>query len=182
MHILVIGDIGVGKSTLISKLLHRTRLPVFGFRTEKTDAKAIGRDQVYIHQATGEKTYSDKNTAALCSANGIRINEGVFDNLGAALLMDIPSGSIVLMDELGFIESGEMIFCDAVLRILDGPYFVLAAVKTVDTPFLRSVLSHQNALVFNVNVYNRNTLEKQILDALQHFDPDSPFIKKPFEQ
>ncbi len=176
MHILITGEVGIGKSTLIDKLLQKANQPIFGFRTEKTDPKSIGSDQIYIHPATGEKTYSDQNVVGFCSPAGTRAKKGGLDNLGVKLLTDIPVGSIVLMDELGFIESEEPAFCDAVLRILDGPCFVLAAVKAMNTPFLEKVRSHENALVVSINADNRETLCQQILDDLQRLDPKSPLL------
>jgi len=176
MHILIAGEIGIGKSTIINKLLQRVQQPVFGFCTEKTDGDASGNTRVYIYPASGEKAYSDENTVGICTPEGAKVNIDVFNNLGVFLLTNIPIGSIVLMDELGFMESNASAFCHAVIRILDGPYFVLAAVKVKNTYFLEKVRSHQDALVYGITAGNRDTLYEQILLDLTRLDPTSPFL------
>ena len=80
------------------------------------------------------------------------------------------------MDELGFIESDAPEFCSAVLRILGGPYYAIAAVKTMKTDFLDIVRAHRNAIVYSITIDNRNSLYEQILTDLRHYDPTSPFL------
>jgi len=176
MHILIEGEIGVGKSTLINKLLQRVRQPVFGFRTEKTNVDTSVSAKIYIHHASGEKTYSDENTVGICSYNGAEGYANIFDSMGVRLLSDIPSESVVLMDELGFLESDAIEFSGAVLRILDGPYFAVAAIKTMKTGFLDAVRLNRNALVYEITVDNRDRLHERILTDLGKLDPTSPFL------
>ena len=152
MHLLFTGGQGVGKSTLIDRMLRLTRRPVYGFRTEKVPAAGGAWDAVvYIHGACANKAYSDANTIGVIKSRGAKANPGVFDTLGVKLLSDIPAGSLVLMDELGFLESEAKLFCAKVMEILDGDYDVIAAVKKRDTPFLSSVLSHHNASVYEIS-------------------------------
>ena len=204
MHILITGDVGVGKSTLIGRLLRRVQEPVYGFRTEKVKRDAQG-SAVYIHPATGEKSYSDDNIAAtfapfedrgedkgtvllsresgrtkepsLCLQKPLFCITGAFDELGVSLLAGIPAGSVVLMDELGFMESKALRFCDAVMAVLDGSYYGIAAVKPMNTPFLEKVRSHKDALVFEVTKSNRDELYEKIMQDLRHSDPESPFLR-----
>ena len=184
MHILIAGGIGIGKSGLIIELLRRVRKPVYGFRTEKVNAGGSGCARIYIHPAAGEKSYTDANTIGLPAPENAgsnaevkaEANLEVFDGLGVKLLSGIPVGSIVLMDELGFLESGASAFCSKVLDILGGSYYAIAAVKEKSTPFLESVLSHQNALTFRMTPDNRDALYDQILNSLRAHDPSSPFL------
>lgn len=166
MHILIVGETGVGKSTLIGKLLNKIESPVYGFLTEKTGADTDGLAKVYIHPANGAKTYPDTNIVGICSSKGAEARAEVFERVGAPLLTGIPAGAAVLMDELGFMESSAPLFCDRVLQILDGPYFVIAAVKPMNTPFLMQVRSHPKARVYNIDIDNRETLFERILSDL----------------
>lgn len=159
MHILISGEIGVGKTTLINKLLQSANMPVYGFRTEKNTESG----HVYIHGANGKKSYTEDNIVGLCTASGMRANPKVFESLGTRLLADIPAGSIVAMDELGFLESGAPGFCRAVLDVMNGPYLVLAAVKPLETDFLRSVREHNKAQLFRITMDNRDALYEWIV-------------------
>ena len=176
MHILITGGVGVGKSTLIHKLLQQTQAAVYGFRTKKAEADASGDAKVYIHAATGALTYEDGNVVGLSSPKGGQAYPEVFDNVGLDLLSEIPAGAIVLMDELGFMESQAGLFCEKVMDILDGPYYVIAAVKTMSTPFLDAVRSHEKGLIWTITPENRDGLYDAIMLELAVRDPESPFL------
>ena len=167
MNILIIGEIGVGKSTLLRELLGQSQSQIFGFRTEKTDDPNTGLSKIYIHPALGKAMYSEINVVGKATPQGAIGFPSVFNNLGTKYLKSIPDGSIVLMDELGYLESNAVDFCDAVLRTLDGPNQVFAAVRREETPFLQTVRGHRDALVYRITTENRSTLCKQILFDIQ---------------
>ncbi len=56
-------------------------------------------------------------------------------SIAAPILESIPEGSLVVLDELGTLEEHEERFKNAVMRILSGPYDVLASVKAQNTDF-----------------------------------------------
>ena len=176
MHILITGQVGVGKTTLIDSILRQVRAPVYGFRTKKAGTGPSGEAPVYIHPATGEMVQRADHIVGISSPKGATAYAEVFDGAGLKLLTDIPAGSVVLMDELGFMESGAPAFTEAALRILDGPYHVLAAVKPANTPFLTRVRAHTGALLYTITVENRDDLRERILADLRGNDPDSPFL------
>ena len=176
MHILIVGSVGIGKSTLIRRILERVEAPVFGFRTIKAEVDGSGNASVYIYPATGDTAYMEKNAVGLSSPKGAAAYTGAFDRFGVAYLSGIPAGAAVLMDELGFLESKAEAFCGSVMRILEGPYYVIAAVKPANTPFLEAVRANRDALTYTINEGNRNDLYGRILLDLQRLDPGSPFL------
>lgn len=160
MHTLITGEIGVGKSTLIKRLLAHTDRKIYGFVTEKRPFGA--GERLYINPAEGGRVYGENVIGEIMPGRRGGIPEA-FDRLGVPLLSGIPEGSIVLMDELGFMESRALDFCRAVLEVLDGEYQVIAAVKPRDTPFLKSVREHPNGRLYTVTAENRDGLYSQIL-------------------
>jgi nucleoside-triphosphatase len=78
-----------------------------------------------------------------------------------------PKDSLILMDEIGFMESKAEVFCKAILKLLDGDIPVIAAVKEKNTPFLDQVKSHPNCRVFYIREDNRNELFEEVLAFLQ---------------
>ena len=175
MHILISGESGAGKSTLIGRLIERAEAPVYGFRTERVTDSGSGVSFIYMHPATGEKIYSEDRVVGKCTDGDARAIAGAFDGLGAPLLAGIPSGSIVLMDELGFLESEATRFCEGVLAVMDGPYYAVAAVKAKSTPFIDKVKSHRSALLYNLTMDNRDALYELIMGDLRSLDPGAPF-------
>ncbi len=153
------GEIGVGKSTLIQKLLDALSEPVYGFYTVKSPFANDGQSRVYLHKAgVFPRLFTDENCVGICADNKRFPRPWVFDSLGTAILENIPAGSVVVMDELGVLESRSPVFCRSVLRVLGGPYRVFGAVKAANTPFLNGVRSHRNCHTYHITPQNRDYL------------------------
>ena len=113
-HILICGDVGVGKSTLIARLLKQSPRPRYGFITKKLEPDADGFHPIYIHPAGAkERVFSRENCIGTCDRRIHNINLNVFDTLGVSYLQAEPDG-VILMDELGFMESQAEAFTRAV--------------------------------------------------------------------
>jgi nucleoside-triphosphatase len=176
-HILICGEVGVGKSTLIGKLLSHNERPVYGFITKKCDTDEDGEGKVYIHAANAaQRIYTDENLIGICGASGAQRYPDVFDSLGVRLLNAAPEG-LLLMDELGFLESKAPMFCAGVLKALDGDIPILAAVKTKETPFLKAVREHGNAILFMITRDNRDALYDEILPLILAWNDESRHSK-----
>ena len=105
-HILICGERGVGKSTLIRRLLAESTLPVGGFVTRRLpQADGDGMFPIYLHAAAlppEERPYDPEHLVGTCdSRRSVRYPEA-FDRLGPPLL---TSGGLLVMDELGFLEN-----------------------------------------------------------------------------
>ncbi|MEA4966055.1 MAG: nucleoside-triphosphatase [Oscillospiraceae bacterium] len=158
-HILLCGERGAGKSTLIRRLLEENTRPVSGFLTKRLPPDETGFHPIYIHPAgMAAPDCSARNRIGDCNTVVHNVSPEVFNTLGVAYLRARP-GSILVMDELGFMEAGAEAFVRAVFRALDGDIPVLAAVKArFDVPFLNQVRAHPNADVFTVTEENRESL------------------------
>lgn len=164
--ILIVGARDVGKTTLIHRLLLENSRPVRGFWTEKRLASPPGTHHIYLHPAwlsPEERSFSPDNQVGCWDGQQMHPFPQVFDTLGAACLTNVPPEALVVMDELGFLESQASRFTQAVLEALDGPAQVIAAVKNrPDVPFLQAVLAHPKALVFRLTLDNRPEVFQQI--------------------
>ena len=169
MHALIVGARGVGKSTLIRRVLQELNKPLFGFETKKEDALAdeINGSPVYIYGAGKEHVRTDETRVGHClNRHSAPIYAG-FDRYAPRLLAPVPAGCIVEMDEIGFMESKSEAFCKAVMALLDGSTPVIAAVKDKDIPFLETVRSHPNARCFHITPDNRETLYFEVLEFMK---------------
>ena len=134
-HILICGERGVGKSTLIRRLLAESTLPVGGFVTRRlTQADGDGMFPIYLHAAAlppEERPYDPGHLVGTCdSRRSVRYPEA-FDRLGPPLL---TSGGLLVMDELGFLERCSPVFQRAVFTLLDGPTPVLGVLRHLCNP------------------------------------------------
>ena len=168
MHALIVGEQGVGKSTLIARVRQGLSRTEAGLETVREAALAGDRGApVYIYRVGEPRSRSDRNLAAYVRQGGREVFPRVFDRFAGFLEEDAPKGSLIVLDELGFLESASPRFCDAVLRVLDGPVPVIAAVKPADTPFLRAVRGHRNGRVFRIDRENRDALAETVLAFLR---------------
>ncbi len=170
-HILICGERGVGKSTLIEKLLQASSRPRYGFITKMRPAGPDGFHPIYIHSAATPaeaRTYAEENCIGTCDSRTHRPNLTAFNILGVRYIEAAKPGGIIVMDELGFFEAKADAFTAAVLRALGGDIPVIAAVKSrTDVPFLNAVRAAPRAEVFCITPDNRDELYEQLLPRIQ---------------
>lgn len=164
--ILIVGARDSGKTTLIHRLLADSKRPVRGFYTKKRLTDPPGTHSTYLHPAwlpLEARICTTDNQVGRWNGQAMQAFPQVFDTLGTFCLTNVPLEALVVMDELGFLESQAPRFTQAVLETLDGPAQVVAAVKDrPDVPFLRAVLAHPQALVFRLTPDNRQEVFQQI--------------------
>lgn len=168
MHIFLTGNINVGKSTLIERALASHRdIRLGGFRTvcgsEHDDSG------VFIVPASADSSCprTEQNKVGnRKKGEKKRSFPDVFNTVGLELLKDADSSDIIIMDELGKMETGAGAFTARVLEILDGETQVLGVLKPKQSPFLDAVREHPNTKIIEVTPQNRdealNILKKEI--------------------
>lgn len=169
MHTLIVGSYGVGKSCLIEKILAACGRPAAGFLTKKEDALAdeLLGSPIYIYEAGKERRQSGENLLGYCKNQHTAPLPDAFERFASKLQRPADAGSLLLMDELGVMESKSPAFCQAVLELLDGDVPVLAAVKDKSTPFLEAVRAHPKAKCFYITKENREELYPEVLAFVQ---------------
>lgn len=170
-NIFINGNRGIGKSTLIRKLLaDYDSMPVYGFVTKKEAPDENGDCSVYIHSASAvQRFYSEKNLIGTCNNCHGKAIPLTFDNYGLQLLSDIPNNSLVIMDEIGFFESKAFAFQKKVMDILKSDCLVLAAIKDKPNEFLDKLKNLENTDIFDIEIENRNELYFQIKPVLAKY-------------
>lgn len=173
-HILITGPRGVGKSTLIRRVLKELDRPVFGFETQREPAMEdpeLGVP-VYIHFPGESRQYTRDNLLGYGNSRRINTVTGAFDRYVSRLLLPIPENGVICFDELGFMESKEDAFRAAVLSRLDGNIPVIAAVKDMDLPFLNKMRQHPKCHCLFITEENRNELFYEALARMKdNFEP-----------
>ena len=164
MHILIVGARHVGKSTLIRRVLSALQRPVYGFETVKEDGleTAENGSPIYIYPAGGAHVQRKDNLVGYCKDNRATTIAGTFDRW-ADRISAPPEGHIVLLDEIGFMESKSPRFMEAILRLLDGPVPVIASVKHNSMPFLDAVRAHPGCRCFFITEENRDALAQEVI-------------------
>ena len=168
-HIFISGRYGIGKSTLIEKLISLyPEKAIFGFYTKKEPMLSDGISKVYIHDANhSQRSYTADNCIGACSDQGGKANISVFETTGLSMLMKIPAQCLVVMDELGLFETKACTFCSKVLDVLEGGNLVIGAVKGADSSFLHAVKTHPRVALYQMTDENRDTLFDTIIKEME---------------
>lgn len=170
-NILLTGEVGVGKSTVICKVL--SQLPQVicgGFRTVSA-MPIVGGNllEVYIEKAWEETPHDADHMV------GTRLGRGrftsypqIFDTVGTSILFATPNdATLMIMDELGMMEDNAKLFCQAVMGVLEGTLPVLGVIKPKHTDFLDAVRAHEGSAVIEVTLDNRDELPNRIAELLR---------------
>lgn len=171
MHYFLTGNIQVGKSTVIKRYLEKTGIHFSGVKTKwhKVDGGMILALTRYTPDFT---PYEEHEIAATRMgkiqgpANPPKVNGHVFDTLGPEYLIPEDGTELIIMDELGFMESRSEQFQKAVLHTLDGNIPVFGVIQPRDLPFLNSIRERSDVTVVTVTPENR---EQVYLDFLSTY-------------
>ena len=176
MHALIVGDRGVGKSTLIRRVLKELNRPVFGFETKKEEQleDPIRGCPIYIYDAGKPHVRAPENLIGYHKEPDIPAITAAFDHYAPRLLKPVPENAVVELDEIGFLEASAENFCQAVFHLLEGNHPVIAAVKNREHPFLDAVRNHPNARCFYITAENRDTLYEEVLLFMKQQLEDGP--------
>ena len=174
-------QVQVGKSTVINRVLEALNVPYKGFRTYGAEYKEDGSSVVYISPADNP---DDKTVAAYRGGNGhskMEVNKDAFEVKGVEILKNSLNSDVelILMDEIGFMESHFEGFKDAIRDVLNSDKNILGVVRNKDTEFLNEVRNHASVQVVIVNNENRNDLPETLVNMLRGFyGKDSNYKRK----
>lgn len=161
-HVFLTGDKGVGKSTLIRRLLEQEKRSLGGFFTVRMDKVYGGQYSVHLIRAGGEDTPSEENLLFFCGIPDKINKKERFNTLGCSALKNAAVAELIIMDELGPNEGNAIEFCSAVMKVLDGDVPVLGVLQKADSPFLKAVADHPKVQVIEVTKENREELFRKL--------------------
>jgi nucleoside-triphosphatase THEP1 len=195
MHLFLTGDRGVGKTTVVTKIVNTlTRSgtlsadEIAGFRTVWATPRGAsnGCAALYIIPYTPEDDpperhggVSDMNARIPPDARPVAERDGgnhvvtirheVFDEDGAAMLQAAtPTPKLIIMDELGFMEMKANAFKNAVMRVLDADVRTLGVMRKEGNPFLDAIRDHPKVSVMKVDTFNRDALPTRLTSSFFH--------------
>ena len=153
MKVFLTGQKGIGKSTIIKKVLEKLKVKKGGFFTEKMDDKIYFFDIKKI-EIFHFDFYDDPIKVAK-----------LFNNFGVELLLDsFLESDLIVMDELGFLEAKAEKFRKAVFNIIDSEKHIIGVMKNYKPNIFYDRLENDEKItVFEVTKENREQLPDKIL-------------------
>ncbi len=183
MHYFLSGTSGVGKSTVIAKVLERLgdtlQGEVGGFVTQFDAPRGQATKTLSLMPATAlpvsttplgtQQNALRGYQVAVCTPEGpATVYPALFDKASLEYLPDAPAAPLIIMDECGRIERHAHEFQRRVLQTLAGQTPVLGVLCYKPSDFTRAIAAHPQVTVIEVTTQNRDALPAQLAATLMH--------------
>jgi len=168
MHIFLQGPKNIGKTTVIRETLDllaaRRPLVLGGFFTWNG---GTGDPSIYMRPAEQGKERETYRLAGWDPETGMRVrNLQVFEQIGAPILAHSGGADLIVMDELGYLESDAPVFRQAVLDTLAGDIPVLGVLRLGDVPWHVGIRGNPQVTLVDVCRGNRDKLAQELAERL----------------
>lgn len=169
MHIFLQGPKRIGKSTVISKTLDilSSEIPIVpgGFFTWNG-----GRDDPHVYMRPvrpGGEGEIYRLASYDFDKGGLAANISAFEEDGVRILSARDGADLIIMDELGFLESKARLFRQAVLETLEGQVPVLGVLRLGDIPWHEEIKRSPLVSLADVNENSRDYLPRELVSLLK---------------
>ena len=167
--LLLTGGPGVGKTTIIRKVVARLSVRAGGFYTEEVRGRGrrTGFRLVTLDGATG--LLASVNIRSPYSVGKYKVHLDDLEQVGVESLrraVEQPDVSVVVVDEIGKMELFSEAFRQVVLAALDSAKPVLATVMFHPHPWADAVKARSDAILIEVTPENRRMLPAQVFHWL----------------
>lgn len=167
-NLLLTGRPGVGKTTVVRKIIEQLGAQAGGFFTEEMRE---GRQRVGFKILTTDGREGILAHVSLPSPHrvgkyGVNV-EGIDEVAVPALLKALQAAPLIVIDEIAKMELCSQDFKDAVVKCLDSPKPLLAVIQMSSLPFLNQIRARADVEVIEVTPSDRDALPRQLAERLR---------------
>jgi nucleoside-triphosphatase len=166
-NILICGPPGVGKTTLIKKLLKNINLKAGGFYTEeiKGNNRRVGFKIFSLDNQEGILAHISVKGMKRVGRYGVNIYD--LENVGVkSLSQALREDDLIIIDEIGKMEIFSDKFKEKVLDCLHSEKFVLATIGIGGDKYISRIKERDDVIVFKINRENRDELMDKVLSLV----------------
>jgi nucleoside-triphosphatase len=169
-HILITGLPGVGKTTLIRKLVkHLAEHNPAGFYTEEIRDPQGTREGFRLVTLCGRQlVLSHIRHPGPYRVSRYGVDVQGFEQLLAELDLRHAQSRLIMIDEIGKMECLSRKFEEEVTRLMDAPNVLVATVALKGEGFIRQVKHRPDCRLVTVTSENRDSLVNDLLSEVQH--------------
>jgi len=163
-NILITGQPGIGKTTLIKKLSEELKdLNPSGFYTAEIREAGIrkGFELMSLDGNKGILSHVDSKSRFRVAKYGVDV--GMFETFLDSISLVGPTSSIVIIDEIGKMECFSGKFKALVRDILDSDKVFIATIALKGSGLIADIKKRDDVTLFNVKLENRDSLVSEIL-------------------
>jgi len=166
-NLLLTGNPGCGKTTLIRRVVARLRCPVGGFYTEeiREGSARVGFKVITFDGQEGILAHVGSSSPLRVGKYGVDLR--ALETVGvASVRRALSENALAVIDEIGPMELFSQAFCQVVLDALDSECVVFGSVVKRSKPFSDQIKARTDVTVIEVHRGNRDALVEQVLASL----------------
>lgn len=178
-HILLTGVPGIGKSTIVKTVIASFAGPMKGTYAEEENIEGE-RVGFILHTLEGQSAYlAHQNMVSPYRVAKYGVNIDAIESLIIPAISPLNE-SVIVIDEIGFMQSYAPHFLDAVTTALDHAPCVLGTIPIGDTDRILKIKQRPDVQLIEVTHENRNALPAIILEHLltKQAVQEVPFAKE----
>ncbi len=164
-NLFLTGKIGIGKSTLLKKVIKELHLSLGGYTTERIF-------ESYFRKYVIKSLYDNRITYTILKVDSRDDSKEYFmDSFekGAVSILDksLKERELIVLDELGDTENNMDLFTDKVFELLDSKKIVFGILKENNCDFLNAITARDDVIVITITEDNRDYILEDIIDILK---------------
>jgi nucleoside-triphosphatase len=170
-NILITGPPGCGKSTLIERVISRLERPLTGFFTReiKGEGRRIGFSINTLDGREGILAHQNIKSQFKVGKYGVNLKD--IDSIAVPSMIPARNGEIIVIDEIGRMESCSRLFRRTLAKLLDEPNCIIRSVAQTGDLFIQKIKGRADVILIALTSQNRDTKAQKILELLRnHLD------------
>ena len=163
-NILITGNPGVGKTTLMRKIVSNFDASAGGFYTMEVRGENGRRWGFKIISLDGrEEVLASVDTISNRRVSKYGVDVEAVDRVGVSALKEaLSQNKIVVIDEIGRMELVSNRFRDIALKALDSPKIVLGTIAMKDTNFAKKIKDRKDTKIIRLTRENFGEVETHV--------------------
>jgi nucleoside-triphosphatase len=165
-NILLTGKPGIGKTTIIKKILKKLKNECGGFYTEEIREKGERKGFKIITLDGREDILAHINFDTEYKVGKYKVNILAFEKTALPSIEDaIKNKKFIIIDEIGKMELFSKKFIDVLFKALQSNKIVIGVIKQKDTPLTRKIKRRSDTKIYQVDEENRDILPELIIES-----------------
>ena len=158
-NLLLTGKPGVGKTTLLERVIKSLNVPVSGFYTQEIREGGVRKGFRLMTWDGKSGVLSHVNIQSRCRVGKYGVDIKVIEEIGVPAIEEaIKQAKLIAIDELARMELFSQAFQKTVLDVLGSKIPVMATIQERPHPFLDRVRQRSDVQLFSVTLENRDRL------------------------
>jgi nucleoside-triphosphatase len=172
MNIFLTGHPGVGKTTIIKKLIEKLKIPAGGFYTEEIRENNMRMGFAVATLSGFKGVLAHRNFKSRYKVGQYGVGVYTLNRIGVKeIQMCLMEKKLIVIDEVGKMELLSPQFQTVVEKALDADNPVLGTVTLARHPFVQKITARSDVKITEVTKENREQVFKALLKDMKKLKP-----------